>query len=106
MKKAICLLMIAVGMTSCMQTKEIGKLNMISNRNIDSKMDYVLIKNYVGGSRKELRNFKGESIEKAIDNVVKSTPGGEFLKNVKIYVVDSKYYAIEGDVWGYPLTKK
>ena len=39
--------------------------------------------------------------------VVKSTAGGEFLKNIKIYElyksnqkVKEKYFAIEGDVWG------
>ena len=99
--------MVALGMSSCMSTKEIGKLNMISNRNVDSKMDYVLIKNYAGSSKKELKRNKDVSIEKAIDKVVKATPGGEFLKNVRIYIVDGKYYAVEGDVWGYlPTTAK
>jgi hypothetical protein len=104
MKKATMVLAIAAMLTSCMSSKQIGKLNMISNRNVDSKMDYVLIKNYVGGSKKELKRYKGKTIEEAIDKVVKATPGGEFLKNVKLYVIDSKYYAVEGDVWGYPVT--
>ncbi|MES2287600.1 MAG: hypothetical protein V4547_18035 [Bacteroidota bacterium] len=98
------IVMLSMLITSCMSTKQIGKLNMISNRNVDSKMDYKLIKNYVGGSRKELRRYKGKSLEEAIDNVVKATPGGEFLKNVKIYIVNSKYYAVEGDIWGTPVT--
>ncbi len=103
MKKTIFAAMViaAITLTSCLSAKQIGKLNMVSNRNIDSKMEYVSLKNYTGGSRKELRRYKSESLEGAIDQVVKAVPGGEFLKNVKIYVVNKKYYAVEGDVWGY-----
>lgn len=104
MKKTIYILVAAVLMGSCMNVKQIGKLNMISNRNIDSKMDYANLNNYAGGSKKELRKLKSKTLEGAIDNVVKKTTGGEFLKNVKIYVINSKYFAVEGDVWGYPQT--
>jgi hypothetical protein len=91
--------------TSCMSVREIGDLNMISTRNVDSKADYVLLRNYMGGTKKELRKSKAESIKNAIDNVVKQTPGGEFLKNAKLYLVKKKfskniYFAIEGDIWG------
>lgn len=73
---------------------------MISNRNIDASANYVLIKSYMGANKGEIRKTKATSVEAAIDQVVKSTPGGEFLKNVKLYLVDSKYLAVEGDVWG------
>jgi hypothetical protein len=91
--------------TSCMSVKEIGDLNMISTRNVDSKADYVLLRNYMGGTKKELRRSKASTIKNAIDNVVKQTPGGEFLKNAKLYIVQKKfskniYFAIEGDIWG------
>lgn len=102
MKKVMYILTLALLMGSCMSVKQIGKLNMVSNRNVDSKMDYSNLKNYAGGSRRELKRLKSETLEGAIDNVVKKVPGGEFLKNVKIYVVNTKYYAVEGDVWGYP----
>src|ERR1035437_140731 len=85
---------------SCVSTKQIGSVNMVSNRNVDSNGNYVLIKSYMGAPNKEIKNSKAKSVEAAIDQVVKSTPGGEFLKNVKIYWVDSKYIAVEGDVWG------
>lgn len=98
------ILTLAILMGSCMSVKQIGKLNMISNRNVDSKMEYANLKNYAGGSRKELKRLKAPTLEGAIDNVVKKVPGGEFLKNVKIYVINSKYFAVEGDVWGYPQT--
>lgn len=101
--KAFFIITIIFCMASCMSVKQIGKLNMISNRNVDSKMEYKLIKNYVGGSKREFRKHKGKSLEEAIDNVVRSVPGGEFLKNVKIYHIDGKYYAVEGDIWGFPI---
>ena len=74
---------------------------MISNRNVESHADYRLIKNYIGASNNELKKTRAVSIDAAIDNVVRKVPGGEFLKNVKIYVVKNKYYAVEGDVWGF-----
>jgi hypothetical protein len=84
---------------------KLGKVNMLSNRNVDSKSDYVALRNYMGMSEKEIKQTKSTSIEDAIDVTVKNTPGGEFLKNVKMYQVirDQKYYyAVEGDVWGLP----
>lgn len=73
---------------------------MISNRNIESSGNYVLLRAYMGASKQEIKNTKATSVEDAIDQVVKSTPGGEYLKNVKIYLKDNQYIAIEGDVWG------
>ena len=54
----------------------------------------------MGASKQEIRKTKAMTIEDAIDQVVKSTPGGEFLKNVKVYLTGNKYLAVEGDVWG------
>lgn len=59
----------------------------------------------MGGTKKELKRSKANSLDKAIDNVVKQTPGGEFAKNVKIYLVKKRFskkinFAVEGDIWG------
>lgn len=86
--------------SSCVSVKQIGKVNMISNRNVDPKMDYDAISTYSGGSKKELRKSKAKTIEDAIDQTVRKVPGGEFLMNVKIYMVNGQYLAVEGDVWG------
>ncbi len=101
----LSILIISMLFSSCASTKitQIGKLNMISNRNVDSKTDYVLLKSYMGGTDKEIKKSEAKSIEDAIDETVKNTSGGEFLKNVKIYLVQYKsesYYAVEGDIWG------
>lgn len=89
-------------LSGCGSTKieQIGKVNMISNRNVDTKFEYKPLKTYASLSKKQLKQTKHITIEEAIDNVVKSVPGGEFMMNVKIYLVDNKYFAAEGDVWG------
>lgn len=86
-----------------MNIKQIGDVNMVSARNVETKMNYVLLRSYMGGDKKELRRSKNleiTSIESAVNKVVKETPGGEFLKNVKVFLIDNKYIGVEGDVWG------
>jgi hypothetical protein len=75
---------------------------MISNRNIDTDLKYQLLTKYSGGSQHELKKSNAKSIEEAIDQTVRKVPGGEFVMNAKVYLVKSKYIAIEGDVWGNP----
>jgi hypothetical protein len=94
-------------LSSCFKVIQLGKLNMISNRNIESKADYVLLKNYAGGDIKEikkaLKKTKASSLDQAVDETVKNVAGGEFLKNVKVYGIKKKdklYLYVEGDVWG------
>lgn len=73
---------------------------MISNRNVDTKLEYKLLSAYSGGGKKEILKSKAKTIEQALDQTVKKVAGGEFLMNAKIYLVKKKYYAVEGDVWG------
>lgn len=54
----------------------------------------------MGGTKKELKKSKAKDLKDAVNNVVKQTPGGEFIKNVKVYMVNGKYFAVEGDIWG------
>lgn len=100
MKKISVFLLIIVLATSCVSVKQIGKVNMISTRNVNPNLEYQLISSYSGGSKKELKKSRSVTVEDAIDNTVKKVPGGEFLMNCKIYVVNSQYIAVEGDVWG------
>ncbi len=115
MKKHTIILGISslIFLSSCksIQVIDLGKLNMISDRNIETKMDYVLIKNYAGGDKKEIKKAlmrdKATTLDMAVDITVKNVAGGEFLKNVKVYGVKNKkknevYLFVEGDVWGLP----
>jgi hypothetical protein len=94
------LLLIAIIFSSCTAVKEIGKINMISTRNVDPKLDYKSLNSYAGGSEHELKKSKAKNIQEAVDETVKKIPGGEFLMNAKIYLISEKYFAVEGDVWG------
>lgn len=108
MKKSLQLIAAAFVMSlffsSCVSVKEIGDLNMVSTRNVESDAHYTLISTYIGGDKTEIRKSRSKTIDDAINQTVKSIPGGEYLKNVKIYEVyhgkNNSYYAVEGDVWG------
>lgn len=93
---------------ACKPTKVamVGQLNMISARNVDSKTNYELLRYYTGGGEAELKKSRWTSVDQAINESVKNVPGGEFMKNVRIYkisVKDKSYWAAEGDVWGIDL---
>ena len=100
MKKIAYFLLFAVLLASCTSVKQIGKVNMISNRNVDPQLKYQVITTYSGGSSKEFKKSRATSIEDAVDQTVRKVPGGEFVMNAKIYLVKGKYIAVEGDVWG------
>ena len=73
---------------------------MVSQRNINPEGNYKRIKSYASLSKKEMKRSKDETISEAVDRTVRNVPGGEFMMNVKIYSVNGKYFAVEGDVWG------
>jgi len=99
MKKTLLSLLLLT-LLSCTSYKEIGQLNVISNRNFDTSKDYQLLATYSGDSDKEIKKSKSPNIQTAIDDRLKNVPGGEYLTNVKIYLVDGKYYSVTGDVFG------
>ena len=76
----------------------IGKLVVVSTRNMDSKTDYILLEKDVTGKAKTKNQ---EALEGAIDKAVKKHPTGEFMKNVIIEVnASGKKIRVKGDVWG------
>lgn len=125
-------------LTSCSTSyiiKEAGDLTVIATRNIDKSVDYQMITAYAGISRsdieaakstakkgiikkknpiiKAVNTFKAKNLNGAVDNVVKSVAGGEYLANLRIYTVAEfksfsfkkdmlfdVYYVASGDVWG------
>lgn len=102
MKKAFSTLFLLSVLAGCSSSvKMVGSVNMISSRNVDSKTDYVLIKTGTDDSKSYFKKNKGATVDQAINNAVTNIPGGEFLKNAKIYT-DGKEFAVNGDVWGLP----
>ena len=109
MKKLLVIASIALFASSCQTVRltDAGKLNMVSDRNVDLKNRYVLLKSYAGASNKELKKTTAISLSDAVDETVKRVKGGEFLMNAHFYVVEHHKrkkswvtYAVEGDVWG------
>jgi hypothetical protein len=99
-KNSILVVISCILLTSCSSQLQIGKINMISNRNIDSSIPYENLSSYSNGSITDIKKSRHKTIEAAIDFTVKSVPGGEYLMNARIWLIDGAYYAVEGDVWG------
>jgi hypothetical protein len=97
--KSICIIsLFAFALTSCYN--RIGKLTMISTRNVDSKSEYKLLQKDVTGKGK---TKKRDALEIAIDNAVKKEPTGEFMMNVVVSVsFNGKKIKVVGDIWGIP----
>jgi hypothetical protein len=101
MRKVILLnLLVLTSFVFSAKFVQIGQVNMISNRNVNPTLNYQSLSTFKGSSEKEIQRSKCKTIEEAIEQTVKSVPGGEFLMNAKIFVVSGKYYAVQGDVWG------
>lgn len=100
MRNVFLALILLTAVSACSSVKQIGKVNMISNRNIDPQQKYEALTTYSGGSQRELKKSRAKIIEDAIDQTVRKIPGGEYLMNTKIYLINGKYIAVEGDVWG------
>jgi hypothetical protein len=102
MKKPVFYLgAILLFMTSCAYQR-IGDLTMISNRNVDSGKEYVLIQRNAEGKAKMK---KDDALERAIDAATEEY-NGEYLMNVKVYVKNNgKKIKVEGDVWGLKSTQ-
>ena len=96
MKKIVIAGLIALMFSSCY--RRIGDLNMVSNRNIDSSKEYVLVARHVEAKA----NARGQdALEKAIDKAVESVYG-EYMMNVQIYVKrNGGKVKVVGDVYGH-----
>jgi len=97
MKKSLYTLAFILMLTAC-KWQRLGDMTMISNRNLANLSEDVELKRYV---EMKVKTSKGDALEHAVDEAVKTVPNGEYLKNVKIYLSGSgKKLKIEGDVWG------
>ncbi len=111
MKKLVYLGAAAILFSGCFGIKQVGDLNMISNRNVNPNQEYELVKTYAGSEskrelKKEFKKVKAETIQEALDHTVKNTAGGEFLTNAKVFILNGTYFVVHGDVWGTKGTEK
>lgn len=95
------LFILAILCSSCAYQR-IGDLTMISNRNIDSSREYVLVKR---NAEAKIKTSKDDSLERVIDELTEANEG-DYLMNAKVFVKNNgKVIKIQGDVWGEPSVK-
>jgi hypothetical protein len=106
-------ILFSISLSSCWV--RLGDLNMISNRNINTKTEYVELKRTVTAKSSKRTTYSqstngwtGEKnysennvspLEQAVDNCVRKIPGGEYLMNATIEKKGKKY-RVTADVWG------
>lgn len=91
----------AMLLTSCASSYDaIGTVDMLSNKSLDTTINYKQLTFNSGITKKLIKHSTADNLDKAIDNVVNQVPGGLYITNVTIYVVDNGYYAVSGNVWG------
>ncbi|MGB3852275.1 MAG: hypothetical protein WA958_20090 [Tunicatimonas sp.] len=91
---------VLITLSACSSVKEVGRVNMISTRNVDSSFDYERLGSFVELTKRQKKKSRNETISAAINSTVQSVPGGEFIMNARVYLIDGKYFAVEGDIWG------
>jgi len=86
---------------SCVSKYEaIGHVSLLSDYTIKPGVAYEQLTTNSGGNKKELKHSKMGSIDDAVTQVISKVPGGCFITDVTIYIVDDGYYAVSGNVWG------
>jgi outer membrane lipopolysaccharide assembly protein LptE/RlpB len=97
-------ILIAIGTLSSCGFKRYGDFMMLANGNVDSKTEYQKLK---VNAEAVVKTKKIDPLEECVDQAVKSVEGGEFLKNVTVYVKKSgRKIKVTGDVYGIPVDKK
>ncbi|MBQ7532016.1 MAG: hypothetical protein IJT12_09975 [Paludibacteraceae bacterium] len=106
MKKSLFATMLAMAalLSSCVSVKEIGHVNVLSTRNTElGSVKYSRIATYAGESKQELKKSRAVTIDEAINNTIRQYPGGEFMTNVKIWLITqgkNNFFAVSGDIYG------
>ncbi len=102
MIKTIAIFIAITSISSC-GFKRYGDFTFLANGNVDSKTEYQKLKaNAVGVVKTKIN----DPLEECVDKVVKSVEGGEYLKNVTIYIKkNGRKIKITGDVYGIPVDK-
>ena len=83
--KTLAIVLALGSLTSC-GFKRYGDFTIMANGNVDSKTEYQKLK---VNAEAVVKTKKIDPLEECVDQAVKSVPGGEFLKNVTVYVSKS-----------------
>ncbi len=94
------LFLIIMMLNSCWT--KLGDFTIISNRSValDGSTEYVELSRGVKAKGRQKKKQAG-ALDVAIENMLKATPGGEFVKNISVDITwGGNYVRVTGDVWG------
>jgi hypothetical protein len=94
-------LLVCISMLSSCWTK-LGDFTIISNRSVstDGSTEYVELSRGIKAIGRQKKKQAG-ALDVAIENLLKATPGGEFVKNLEVMITwGGNYVKVTGDVWG------
>src|SRR5258705_7810372 len=107
--QTLILITSSIYLTSCSSWIQLGSFTLVATRNFESKTEYKelrrAVEGYDNGKTITSNNHGGIDvthnghITAAIEDAVRSVPGGEFMKNVEIFNKGGRIKVI-GDVWG------
>lgn len=99
MKRSLLILLFASILFSSCGYRRLADLNMVSNRNTQTNIQYEEIQR---GVEVKVKVRDDNALEKAIDKATEEFKG-EYMMNVQIYLSkNNKRMKIIGDVWGIP----
>lgn len=88
---------VALMLTSCATWQPMGRLNIVSSRNLDPSKSFHLIERDVEAI---MKNQDGNGMPQLLDKIC-TDYRGEFVSNAKVFVKSNgKKIKIVGDVWG------
>ncbi len=98
--KLICITFLITSLSSCWT--KLGDFTVISNRSVttDGSTEYVELSRSIKAIGRQKKKQAG-ALDVAIENLLKATPGGEFVKNLEVMITwGGNYVKVTGDVWG------
>lgn len=95
------LILVCFFFTSCNVYDNLGTVTVLSSKQIDFNKKYCLKQSFAGSSNKELKKNASptNNINEALDNLIKSVPGGIFVMNARI-LYGLHGVTVTGDVYG------
>lgn len=92
-------IVISIMLSSCGTYEVIGKVDILSDRHINTGIKYKQLTTNSGGSKKEILRSQAVTIHGAVTKALARVPGGCFMTNVVVYAVNDGYFAVSGNIW-------
>lgn len=100
MKVKLIAALLVCSLSGCLPSKQVGRVATITTREVRHLEALQLLEANAGSGKKAQTSNRSETIDGAIENLLRSVPGGQVVRNVTIYHVNNKKYSVTGDVYG------